>query len=282
MSQPIQYLLDTTLAFITPSTGWVLIIPVLAGAYIIYLRNLGHCPPDLRLRRKGLDSLIAGRPDKAEKFFRRGLSMVGSDRVRFLVCLGDALMDQGRFPESKECLASALELGDPTGSGQGSMTDLLLLTRTDPEKALDMADEAVALTTNGRIPDIYFGGDVYNDIKRSIYWARRSQALVQLNRLTEARQALDRALRLVEAAHADVSKVSPRSSIAVKLVLGNRVDHHRDLAISRAHWIIGLALLAIDDKNKAADHFRITRDTDRRGKYRRLAQQQLERLDNTN
>jgi tetratricopeptide (TPR) repeat protein len=273
------------LAFLTPLeptfTTFLLLILVLAGVFVIFLRNLGHCPPDLRLRRKGLDALIAGRPGEAEKYFRKSMAMLDpSNCVRSLVCLADALMDQGRYEESHEYLVRALELGDPTGSGQGSMADLLLLTRTDPEGALDMAGRAVELSTRSSRRDIYFGGGVSDDLRRAKYWARSAQALAHLNRQVEARQAIDRALRIVEAAKAEAELVRPRNSIIVKLIIGDRrLARHRELAVATTHWRIALAFLAIDDSTKAADHFRITHDTDRRGKYRRLARQQLELLD---
>jgi tetratricopeptide (TPR) repeat protein len=263
-----------------PLIRWLFAISIFAGAYIIYLRNLGHCPPELRLRRKGLDSLLAGWPDKAEKYYRQSLAMLNpSDQVRPLVCLADALMDQGRYQESKEYLERALELGDSTGSGQVSMADLLLQMGTDPEKALDMAEQAVELSTGRSRRDIYFGGGVNDDLRRARYWSRRAQALVQLNRRSEARQAIDRAARLVESAIADSRHTRPHNSILVKLILGDRIANHRDLAIATTHWQIGLAFLAIEDSSKAIEHFRIPRDTDRRGKYRRLTQQQLTRLE---
>jgi tetratricopeptide (TPR) repeat protein len=203
-----------------------------------------------------------------------------SSQMRPLVCLADALMDQGRFKESQECLVRALELGDSTGSGQGSMADLLLKMGTDPEKALDMADLAVELTTHTSRQDIYFGGEVSNDLRRAKYWARRAHALAQLSRLAEAWQAIDRALRIVEAAKVEAQQTKPHNSILIMLVIGSRrLNHHKDLTVATTHWKIGLALLAMDDSSKAVDHFRITRDTDRRGKYRRLAQQQLARLE---
>jgi tetratricopeptide (TPR) repeat protein len=264
-----------------PMIGRLLAVLVVVGAYVLNLRNMGHCPPELRLRRKGLDLLLAGKPDKAEKYYRQSLAMLApSDQVRPLVCLADALMDQGRYQESQEYLERALKLGDSTGSGQNSMADLLLKMGTDPEKALDMAEQAVELSTGRSRRDIYFGGGVYNDLKCAKYWARRSQALVQLNRQSEARQAIDRAVRLVENAHTEARQTRPRNSFLVMLVIGSRrLSNHRDLAIATAHWQIGLAFLAIGDSSKAVEHFRITRDTDRRGKYRRLAQQQLTRLE---
>jgi len=189
-------------------------------------------------------------------------------------------MDQGCFNEAQEYLTRALELGDSTGSGQGSMADLLLELRTDPEKAIDMAEQALKLGTGQSRQDIYFGGGVYEDLKYAKYWARTTQALSQLNRQAEARLALDRALQLVESAEAEARQVRPRNSILVKLVLGNRrLTNHRELAIATIHWQIGLAFLAIEDPTKAIEQFRITRDTDHRGKYRRLAQQKLTQLE---
>jgi len=271
----IQTLLDM------PLIRWLLAILVFVGAYIIYLRNLGHCPPELRLRRKGLDLLLAGQPVKAERYYRKSMAMLDtSDQVRPLVCLASALMDQGRYDESRECLERALELGDSTGSGQGSMADLLLKMGTDPEKALEMADLAVELTTHTSRRDIYFGGEVSNDLRRATYWARRAHALAQLSRRAEARQAIDRALRIVEAAKAEAQQTRPHNSILVMMVLGSRrLNHHRDLAIATTHWRIGLAFLALENSSEAIDHFRITRDTDHRDKYRRLAQRQLMQLE---
>ena len=272
------------LALLTPWSAavlkWLLTIPVLIGALVSYLRNAGHVPHELRLRRKGLDSLIAGRPGEAEKYFRRSLAMLDpSDQVRPLVCLADALMDQGRYEESKKYLVRAIGLGDATGSGQGSMADLLLLTGADPQKALDMADQALELTTRTSRQDIYFKVGVRNDLRHARYWARRAQALAQLHRRAEARQAIDRASRLVKAAHEEAQQTKPRTPILAKLILGGRLAHSRNLALATAHWKIGLAFLAIDDPSKAIDHFRITRDTDRRGKYRNLARQELKRLE---
>jgi len=255
-------------------------IAIAIGAYVLYLRNLGHCPPNLRLRRKGLDSLLAGKPVKAEQFFRKALSTVDKpDRVRSLVSLSSALSDQCRYKESKECLDTALELGDPTGSGQGSMSDLLLLTGADPEKALELAEEALALTTGSSRKDIYFGGEVNNDFRQATFWARRAMALSQLGRQAEAQQSVNRATRIAEAASNAARQTTPHSSMAVKLAIGGRrLAHHRDLVVATAHWRIGLAFLALEDSSEAAIHFRIVRDTDRRGKYRRLAQNQLEQL----
>ncbi len=275
----------TALAILTPwyspQTGLLLAVLAVVGARVIYFRNMGHCPPELRLRRKGLDYLLAGKADKAEECFRTCLATCETpDRVRPLVCLADALIDQGRYEESQEYLRRALELGDPTGSGQGSMADLLLKTAVDPEKALDMAEQSMELTIGMPRNVVYFGGGVYDDLKRAKCWARKAQALVQLNRQTEAHQAIDRAVRLVENAHKEERQVRPRNSLLVMLVIGSRrLSSHRELALAVVHWQLGLAFLATDDSTKAIEHFRITRDTDHRGKYRRLAQQKIQQLE---
>ena len=261
-------------------TGFLLLTFLVGGMYALYVRKLGHLTPLLRLRKKGLDSLIAGQPVAAENHFRASLAMAvdTSDRVRGLVCLGDALMDQGRFEESKAVLLSALELGDSTGSGQGSMSDLLLMTRTDPERALEMAEQAMEQSIR-ESSHVYFDRNVTNDHRLAKYWARRANGLAQLNRSSEARQAIDRAVRIAEAAESESQQNGNQTSILATIVLGSRhMAHGRDLVVATTHWRIGLAFIAMGDSSTAADHFRITRDTDRRGKYRRLAQQQLDQL----
>jgi tetratricopeptide (TPR) repeat protein len=264
----------------TPNFVVLLAVAVALGARIIYLRNLGHCPPDLRLRRKGLDSLLAGKPAKAEEYFRKSMTTLDeSERVRALVCLSDALLDQGKYEESKETLIAALKLGDPTGSGQGTMADLLLLTGADPEKALEMTEQSFALTTGRSGPVTYFGGKVSDDLRSAKCWARKSMALSQLGRNNEARQAVQRASRLADGAREVALRTEPHNTILVKLVIGERrLAHHRDLAISATHWRIGLAFLAMGDSSEAARNFSIVRNTDRRGKYRNLAQRQLDQL----
>jgi hypothetical protein len=160
------------------------------------------------------------------------------------------------------------------------MADLLLKTAVDPEKALDMAEQSMELTIGMPRNVVYFGGGVYDDLKRAKCWARKAQALVQLNRQTEAHQAIDRAVRLVENAHKEERQVRPRNSLLVMLVIGSRrLSSHRELALAVVHWQLGLAFLATDDSTKAIEHFRITRDTDHRGKYRRLAQQKIQQLE---
>jgi tetratricopeptide (TPR) repeat protein len=255
---------------------------VLAVVFVIWLWRVRHPAGNLGLLMKGLEQLISGRPEEAEGYFRKALAQsTPGERVRALVCLGDALADQGRYAESKTCLEEALKLGDPTGSGQCSMADLLLSMRSDPERAMAMAEEAMRLATQKAGPDMYFGGDVTNDLKRAVCWAQSAGALMLMNRRSEAQQAADRAVNLAAGAQAAASatrSASPTHALG-RLLLGNRVSRARGLMMSGTYWKIGLALLAVGDSARAADHFRIAQSTDKRGKYRKLAERELDAME---
>jgi tetratricopeptide (TPR) repeat protein len=258
------------------ATRWA-VIPVSILAMRWKVRHPGG---DLELRMKGLERLIAGQPEEAEQCFRKALAESSSgERVRALVCLGDALMDQGRYAESRTCLEEALRLGDPTGSGQGSMADLLLATRSDPERAMAMAEEGMRLTTAKAGPDIHFGGEVSNDLKRAKYWARSAGALMLMHRKSEAQQAVDRAVNLAAAARAAASQTRAATPVLTRLLLGNRIARGRSLQMCATYWQVGRALLAVGDGARAADHFRIAQSSDIRGKYRRLAERQLDAME---
>jgi tetratricopeptide (TPR) repeat protein len=259
----------------------LIVLGVLTAAYIVYVRKLGHMPREFRLRSKGLELLISGNSTEAEKLFRESLAAVkdSPERVRTLVCLCDALSDQGRYKEAEEYLDEALEIGDPTGSGQASMADLLLATKTDPKRALEMAEESVNLSTgNSSATDPAVARTVSDDLARARCWARQAQAFTQLDQRTEARQAIDRAIRLAESAGSEEKTSPPAHRFQSWLVLGKRVTTGRNLVFAGTHWRIGVALVALADPARAAEHFRMARDTDQKGKYRQLAEQQLRAL----
>lgn len=252
-------------------------------ATLVFMRMGAFLPGHLKLRKKGLDKLLDGHPEEAEKLYRKALAMgarvPSEDQIRLMVCLGDALFDQGRYAEAREWLERALAMGERSGSGQGSMCDLLLAQKSEPEKALSFADEAMRLVTQRRGGTF---GEGWEAVSASLYeaksWARKAQALILLDRRTGAREAVDRALAILEQLKPQLAREKPRTSLIARLVLGNRLQRMKSLSICAAHWEMGLALLAMRDPTRAAEHVRITRDTDEVGKYRRLAQQQLERL----
>ena len=259
-----------------------LIIPILGvGIFLIRARTGVLLPRHLRLRRKGLDLLLAGRPVDAEKCYREALALTGafgqSYRVRLLVCLSDALFDQRRYQEEMEYLTNALEIGDPTGSGQASMCDLLIAMKKDPERALQLADEASRLISTSRQSAVF--GNNWKIAKSNLYdaktWARKARALLLLDRRAEARQAIDRAMTILDSSQEIVAHAKPETSPTGMLVLGGRLDKMKELAIVNAHWEVGLALSELGDMDNAAKEFKLVQSTDRRGKYTQLATQKL-------
>ena len=253
------------------------VFPVVFVGWVWRARHPGG---DLGLRARGLELLIAGHPEEAEGYFRKALEQSSSgERVRALVCLGDALMDQGRYAESKACLEEALRLGDPTGSGQMSMADLLLATRSDPERAMEMAEEGMRLSTGKKEQNIYFGGNVSDDLKRAKYWARSAGALMLMGRKSEAQQAVVQALTLATAARVAASKTKAKTPVLTRLILGERLKRGRSLQICGTFWKVGLALLAVGDNARAAECFRLAQSTDIRGKYRKLAGRELDAME---
>lgn len=267
-----------------PSFSRLLVILLGYGAALGLTRSGIFSPRHFRLRKKGLDLLLAGKPIEAEKCYRValdiGANVPEADRVRLMVCLGDALIDQRRYQEAMQYLTQALELGDPSGSGEGSMCDVLLCMHQSPEKAIEMADEAMQLVAHEGFSQA-FGvrwAAIFKDLYEAKTWARKTQALLMLGQKTEAQQAVDRAVRIVEMSKPELQKVMPVTSLAGRLVLGNRLRRQKELTISDTHWQIGLSLLAMHDNVRAAEHFLVARDTDRMGKYRSLAQEQLDKL----
>lgn len=154
---------------------------LILGTGIALIRSGAIFPSYSRLQRKGLDLALAGKPVEAERCYRSALDMGAkvpqSDRVRLLVCLGDALIDQGRYDEAKQCLTQALGLGDPTGSGQSSMCDVLLAQKDSPQKALEVADEAEQLMS--RTLDGMSFGARWAAVSKSLLAARLCRGLHQ-------------------------------------------------------------------------------------------------------
>ena len=191
-----------------------------------------------------------------------GSNVPPDDRLRLLVVEVTPYSTRAVIPEAMQYLSDALQLGDPTGVGQEYMADLLIEQGTDPERALDMADKALELITGPS--NRSFGNSwskVFSKYMEAVAWSRKTRALVQLDRKLEARQAMDRALRIAEEADAAAQRTNPQSSLLGRVILGSRLQNMKKLAISEVHWKIGLALLAMKDPIKAAEHL-VARDHD--------------------
>jgi tetratricopeptide (TPR) repeat protein len=229
------------------------------------------------LRRKGLDAVLAGKPIEGEGFFRTALleELPDTERVRFLVCLGDALIDQGLYDEAEQQLALALAVGDATGSAQGSMADVLLLKKNDPERALYMAEQSFALSDTRRTRADH---ETLENLRGARLWARRAQAYLQMNRRDDAEDAVKNAVALAVEAHACDREPDEVGVDLAELLAAVPLRRLESLAFAATHWRIGAALAAMGEGDRAAEHFRIAWNADRGGKYRLLAEKALNQI----
>lgn len=225
------------------------------------------------LRHKGLDAVLAGRPVEGEGYYRTALAaeLPDEERVRFLVCLGDALIDQGLHEEGEGYLAEALALGDATGAAQGSMADVLLLERKNPERALELAEQSFALSSAAGEMDADEG---IENLRGARLWTRRAQAQMQMGRQGEARLAVETAVLM--AREALMGEADADDAELTEMFTGVAQQRLEELATAATHLGIGAALVALGEEARAAHHFRIAWNSDGKGKYRRLAEKALD------
>ncbi|HTW48941.1 MAG TPA: site-2 protease family protein [Acidobacteriaceae bacterium] len=238
-----------------------------------------HGTGDEVARRKGLDYLMAGQAVEAEAQFRTALGdgrgLARESHVRLLVCLADALQDQERFAEAKGYLETALQLGDDTGSGQGSMADILLLLGNDPQRALSVAAEACRLN----IERIRKRQAVANEEQARVrLLARQAQAYAQLDERSQADRAIGEATRMVDAALAARTQAQGRSPQGAELVFGRPSNSFDDLLLAYSCYMVGRALGQMDRDDQAAKVLRTARDLDPKGTIRLRAQRELDRM----
>lgn len=229
----------------------------------------------LALRRKGMDAVLAGRPVEGEGYFRTALEeeLPDAERVALLVCLADALIDEGLYEEAEQHLAQALALGDATGNAQGSMADVLLLKGGDPERALWLAEQSFALSS-GTCAD----GEAMEHLGGARLWTRKAQALLQMHRRDEAEQAVDNAEAETAEAHACDRDPDEVGVDLTEMLAIRPMRQMESLAIASTHWRIGGVLAALGHDHRAAEHLRIAWSADRGGKYRQLAEKVLDRI----
>ena len=229
----------------------------------------------LAQRRKGMDAVLAGRPVEGEGYFRTALrgELPDAERVELLVCLGDALLDQGLYNEAEQQLALALALGDATGAAQGSMADVLLLKGGDPERALWLAEQSFALSSR-ECAD----GEAMEHLGEARLWTRKAQALLQMLRREEAERAVESAEAETTEAHACDRDADDVGVDLTELLAIRPMRQRESVAIASTHWQIGGVLAALGHDQRAAEHLRIAWSADRGGKYRKLAEKALDRI----
>lgn len=268
---------------ILPLLAWCLIV---GGGFILLARNGFFTPRLLNLRKKGLRLIFAGRPAEAEEIYRRALlngpMIKASDRVRLLVQLGISLADQEKYAEAADRFNEALRIGDPTGSCQENICDLLLLRRTDLETALDMAEQSIKIGIEKSESSVF--GSSWISVWK-ILWevrtsARKAQIFALLGKTAEAGREIDNALRLLDESKSKVVVARPTPPLLARVVFGrSRYDKIKRHAIAETHWVVGLGLLGMGQKGKAIEQFKIVQANDRRGKYRNLAEKKLHELE---
>ena len=284
---PVQFHWSALIA--APLVVWFVLF--VGGFIFLCRRRLFFFPQHVRLRDRGIDLFFAGQTFEAERCYREALQLhpvvPSEDRRSLLVCLGDALIDQRRYPEAKECLEKALEAGDPTGSCQITICDLLLLMKVEGERALEMAEVGTNLLKSRA--HLHIWGAEWNSASRILAevsgLARKARALALLSRNDEARATLDQALKIAHDFEDQIAEANPNPHFLDKLAYGRRTL--KDLKfhpIAEAHWQIGLAFLAIDNRDRAAQEFSIVTASETsagvQGRYRRLVEEKLADLAN--
>jgi tetratricopeptide (TPR) repeat protein len=114
---------------------------------------------------------------------------------------------------------------------------LLLAQGTEPQQALELLDEAMRVAKGRAAAKV-----------EPLRSANRARALALLGRRQEAEQAIDRAVRV---------------RLPAAMFANMRLN-------------VGMALLAMDQPEKAIEHFRAAHEADRGGKSGALAWRQLE------
>jgi len=223
---------------------------VRAGDYdraIRWIRRLSFGRPSHRMiGLEGVTHALAGRPDQAEPCIRQALARThGSwrfEQVSLLGCLGEVLGHQGRNEEAQKCLQASIDMGDTDEKcSRAGLAELLLKQGTEPQKALELVDQAMRLTK----------GAIAKKVE-PLRSATRAWALALLGRRQEAGEAIERA---------------------------TRARRHTHVAMfANAHLNVAMALLAMDQTERAAYHLREAHDVDPHGKYGAFALNQLQQM----
>jgi tetratricopeptide (TPR) repeat protein len=227
---------------------------------------------------KGRRMTTTGRFAEAEQCYRKGLALgsklTPAQRSKLLTCLGGALMDLDRYPESRECLEAALDMGDTTGSSRAGMADCLLLEGADPRRALAWADRALQESPDGlegALETDPIALQPCADVARAERWAKRAWALALQGRRSESQESIGSALKLALPA---CGRVSALGAGRGRLV----ASREGQVGLAAVHWQTGMAHLAMGQSDLARDHFLVATNAAPRSKYADRCRQQLDRL----
>jgi len=194
----------------------------------------------------GVTYALAGRPSEAEAYIRTVLANTQANapanQCSLLGCLAEAIGDQGRLEEARRCLEASVAIGDDVlGSSRVDLAELLLQQGSEPLRALRLLDEALSIAKG--------------PIGRLLAPARassRAWALALLGRRDEAAAAIETSMTF-------------RREAQAALFADTRLK-------------AGMALLVMDQQDKALEQFRAAREADSQGKVGARAARQIELL----
>jgi tetratricopeptide (TPR) repeat protein len=195
------------------------------------------------LRRQALAMLLAGRYIEAEELARRAVTGArgGSDQGFALDCLGDALLEQGRYDEAMRTYEAAAKARPGFRRCYRGMAEVVLRQGKNPGRAL----EVVELIVGGLGPSWNKWG--MNSEIRDDYWTLKAWALAQLGRTAEVKPAIDSAMRFT--------------------------DHKSKSCLGITLYRIGMAMDTMGEGKKAAEYWRQAEELDPQGRAGKLAAQ---------
>ena len=197
------------------------------------------------LRMRGYVLMLAGRYREAEDTLRRAIARFreGFEQAAALECLGDALMEQGRYDDAMRSYEAALHAAPGFRVPYRRMAELLLRQGKDTELALEYAERI-----NDRVGmswrDQHLSRRIQDD-----YWAVKAWALARLGRSAEVAPAIANAMKAT-------NKKSP-------------------LDLAGTHYRAGMAMLALGQEAAAKEHFKRAVEYDPLGWRGALAKAEL-------
>ena len=189
---------------------------------------------------------LAGRPDEAEKIIGKLIpqSAKPADQERRLALLADIRMDQGRWEDARQSLDMAMRLDDALGSHSSTLAEWYLLQNLEPQKALDLLEQANGAPHLARLEPTARNGIL------AMRLAMKSLALARLGKHPDAESAMAEAQAIADPGYVP--------------------------GMALLDWRIGMAFAAMGQPAKAREHYQKAAATDPHGKYGRLAVRGLE------
>ena len=186
---------------------------------------------------RGTVLLFAGRPDEAENDLRTSIDKESGKGTRAqavaLSNLGYAHLDQEHYGEAAQDFEESIAIDPGSGSAVNGLAEVQLRRPVqEPSEALSNLDRAIELKQRSRKIDRHM---------LAYMWANRAWALGKLGRTEEALDALREA-----------EKVNTPDFVP---------------GFAGAHWRMGMALVAMDRKADALNHFRRAIEADPLGTY---------------